>query len=146
MSKQENLSQQSRHSSSVWVPVIIGWMFLPGLGVGVTHALSERVAASRPLILRVGQPSEQVRSTFKDAGMKDVRPHVLPDAERIKIQASLDSLPPLNKDVLTKHLHHLAFVDGIPGEGTGLTYRAASKGQFDITLRASIIGDPSRHS
>jgi hypothetical protein len=80
-------------------------------------------------------------STFKDAGMKDVRPHVLTDAELIKVQASLDSLPSLNKDAFTKHLHQLAFVDGIPGEGTGLTSPAASKGQFDITLRASIIDE-----
>jgi hypothetical protein len=141
MSKQKNLFQQVRYSSSMWVLVILGLMYLPDLGLAATHAPSQGVAASRPLISRVGQPSEQVMSTFKDAGMKDVRPHVLTDAERIKVQASLDSLPPLNKDALTKHLHQLAFVDGIPGEGTGLTSPAASKGQFDITLRASIIDE-----
>jgi hypothetical protein len=141
MSKQKNLSQQLGHSNSVLVSGILGLMFLPGLGLAATHASSQEVAASRPLIVRVGQPSEQVMSTFKDAGMKDVRPHVLTDAERIKVQASLDSLPPLNKGALTKHLHQLAFVDGIPGEGTGLTSPAASKGQFDITLRASIIDE-----
>lgn len=117
-------------------------MFLSGLGLAATQAPSQGVVAAGPLIDRVGQPSEQVMSAFKDAGMKDVRPHVLTDAERIKVQASLDSLPRLNKDALTKHLQQLAFVDGIPGEGTGLTSPAASKGQFDITLRASIIDEP----
>jgi hypothetical protein len=141
MAQQKNLFQQLRHSSLVLVSVRLGLTFLLSLVLVVTHALSQEVAASRPLNVRVGQPSEQVMSTFKDAGMKDVRPHVLTDAERIKVQASLDSLPPLNKDALTKHLNQLAFVDGIPGEGTGLTSPAVSKGQFDITLRSSIIDE-----
>jgi hypothetical protein len=120
---------------------VLGLMFLHGLGLAAAQAPSQGVVADGPLIDRLGQPPEQVMTAFKDAGMKDVRPHVLTDAERTKVQASLDSLPPLNKDALTKHLHQLAFVDGIPGEGTGLTSPAASKGQFDITLRASIIDE-----
>ncbi len=141
MSKRRNLFQQLRHSSSVLISLELSLIFLLGLRAIVTHALSREVAASRPLNVCVNQPSEQAMSIFKDAGLKDVRPHALTGAERIKVQAALDSLPPLNKEVLAKYLYQLAFVDGIPGEGTGLTSPAAGKGQFDITLRASVIGE-----
>jgi hypothetical protein len=93
------------------------------------------------LMARVGPPSQEAVDEFKKAGMEDVKPHALTAAERAKVEAALASLPALNRDVLEKKLHYLAFVDGIPGEGTGLTSPAGKTGQYDITLRASIVDE-----
>lgn len=93
------------------------------------------------LIERVGEPAQGDIETFKKAGMQDVTPHILTAEERIAVEAALASLPTLNKHVLEQHLHKLAFVDGIPGEGTGLTSPSAKTGLSDITLRASVINE-----
>jgi hypothetical protein len=94
------------------------------------------------LMSRVGPPSENAVDEFKKAGMENVKPHSLTAAERVKIENALASLPGLNRRVLKKKLHQLAFVDGIPGEGTGLTSQLANTGLYDITLRASILDEP----
>ena len=93
------------------------------------------------LIARVGAPSRLAMKEFKKAGMQGVTPHILTAEERSKVEAALASLPALNKRVLEKKLHSLAFVDGIPGEGTGLTSPEAKTGLYDITLRASIVDE-----
>ena len=94
------------------------------------------------LMARVGEPSRLAVDEFKKAGMQGVTPHSLTAEERTKIEAALGSLPALNKRVLEKKLHSLAFVDGIPGEGTGLTSPDEKTGLYDITLRASIVDEP----
>ena len=93
------------------------------------------------LMARVGRPSHSEIEEFRAAGMDSVRVHVLTEAERAKVEAALASLPPLHKDALLSHLHQLAFVDGIPGEGTGLTSPAVQNGMFDMTFRASLIDE-----
>jgi len=92
------------------------------------------------LMERVGQPSKSAIDEFKKAGMEG--PHVLTGAERARVEAALASLPTLNTHVLGKKLHFLAFVDGIPGEGTGLTSQDLKTGLYDITLRASVLDEP----
>ena len=99
-------------------------------------------AGVEALMARVGPPSQEAVEEFKKAGMEDVRPHTLTASERAKVEAALASLPSLNRQVLEKKLHYLAFVDGIPGEGTGLTSPAGKTGLYDITLRASIVDEP----
>ena len=100
------------------------------------------VAAGEGLMAHVGPPSQEAVDEFKSAGMENVRPHVLSAPERAKVEAALASLPILNRQVLEKKLHQLAFVEGIPGEGTGLTSPVANTGLYDITLRASILNEP----
>ena len=91
------------------------------------------------LMERVGEPAEDDITTFKKAGLQDVTPHILTGEERMA--PALASLPSLNKRVLQQNLNKLAFVDGIPGEGTGLTSPSARKGLSNITLRASVINE-----
>lgn len=95
-------------------------------------------AAAPALAGRIGAPSQDVIATFASAGMREVRAHVLSDAERARVEAALAALPALHRALLDKHLHRLAFVDGIPGHGSGLTSRLA-QGGYDITLRASLL-------
>ena len=90
---------------------------------------------------RVGPPSQSAIDEFKKAGMEGVRPHTLTAPERAKVATALASLPALNRHVLDKKLRYLAFVDGIPGEGTGLTGQIEKTGLYDITLRASIVNE-----
>ena len=90
---------------------------------------------------RIGQSSEGEINAFRNAGMEDVQPHTLTAVERAKVQAAIALLPSLNRDALNKHLHLLALVDGIPGEGTGLTSQDKQEGQYDMTFRASIIDE-----
>ena len=99
-------------------------------------------AGVEALIARVGPPSHLAIQEFKNAGMEAVIPHTLTASERAKVETALASLPLLTRHVLEKKLHSLAFVDGIPGEGTGLTSTVAKTGLYDITLRASILDEP----
>ena len=94
------------------------------------------------LMARVGPPSQEAVDEFKKAGMENVKPHTLTAAERGKVDRSIRSLPALSRRVLESRLRYLAFVDGIPGEGTGLTSPVAKTGLYDITLRSSIIDEP----
>lgn len=106
------------------------------------HSPPSERAEVEALMARVGAPSQRAIEEFKEAGMENVRAHTLTADERVKVEATLASLPALNRHVLEKKLHQLAFVDGIPGEGTGLTSPAAMAGFYDITLRASILREP----
>ena len=119
--------------------VVVGLALLPavravgqGSGQGDVGALMDRV----------GTPSAMAVDQFKQAGMEEVRGHALTAAEREQVRGVLASLPALNRRVLEKRLHSLAFVDGIPGEGTGLTSPFGKTGLYDITLRASILAEP----
>jgi hypothetical protein len=112
---------------------------VPAVGQGPARSEEGDVAT---LMGRVGAPSPMAVDEFKKAGMEEVRAHELTAAERAKVQNVLASLPELNRRVLDKRLHSLAFVDGIPGEGTGLTSPFGKTGLYDITLRASILDEP----
>lgn len=93
------------------------------------------------LMERVGAPSALAMETFQKAGMLEVQPHALTKDEQLKIENALVALPSLHKRVLLDKLDRIAFVDGIPGEGTGLTSPGEHPGHFDITLRASLINE-----
>lgn len=122
-------------------------ILIAALGIALmplAHATQQNSPLSEPvgveaLMARIGPPSDEAVDEFKKAGMEDVRPHMLTAAERAKIEAVLVSLPTLNRRVLENDMHLLAFVDGIPGEGTGLTSQTAKTGFYEITLRASIL-------
>jgi hypothetical protein len=101
----------------------------------------EREESVARLMAQVGPPSSLAVEEFKRAGADQVRPHLLTAQERAKVEAALTSLPELHRRVLEKKLHSLAFVDGIPGEGTGLTSPDAKTGRYDITLRASLLDE-----
>jgi hypothetical protein len=82
---------------------------------------------------------EQLTDTLAAADYKlDRAPKAKLDEVSIDYQAALASLPTPNRQMFDKRLHSLAFVDGITGEGTGLTSPGANSGSYDITLRASI--------
>ncbi len=93
----------------------------------------------RDLLQRVSTPTAVDLHAFEESGMKGVRPHILSAGEQAKLGAALARLPALNLDALSTHLHRFGFVDGIPGEGTGLTGPAANRTQYDMTLRASLF-------
>jgi hypothetical protein len=102
---------------------------------------SQPTSETQGLMTRVGSPSHLALDEFRKAGMEDIKPHVLTAAERSKVESALSSLPALHQKVLFRRLHSLAFVDGVPGEGTGLTSPDATKGLYDITLRASLLDE-----
>jgi len=93
------------------------------------------------LMARVGPPSKLALRGYKLAGMQNAKPHILTDSERVEVAAAVASLPTLNREILERNLHHLAFVDGIPGQGTALTSPATKKGLYDITIRASVLSE-----
>jgi hypothetical protein len=112
---------------------------LAGSATAITAAT--RLADAAILLSRLAKPTDLAVSEFRKAGMQGVTSHMLTPEQRQKIKAALASLPDLNRHVLALRLHALAFVDGIPGEGTGLTSPAAQAGMYDITLRASVIDE-----
>ena len=121
---------------------MLGIALMPVANATQQDSPLNEAAGVKALMARVGPPSQEALDEFKNAGMEDVRPHLLTTPERAKVEAALASLPALNRQVLEKKLHYLAFVDGIPGEGTGLTSPVAKTGLYDITLRASILDEP----
>ncbi len=145
ISRVHNLFAFRQHSGWIRCQIVIMAMAAASMPLArATQQHSPPGAASgvESLMTRVGPPSQEAVDEFKKAGMEDVRPHSLTAPERAKVQAALASLPALNRHVLEKNLHYLAFVDGIPGEGTGLTSPVANSGLYDITLRASILDEP----
>jgi hypothetical protein len=89
--------------------------------IRVPEEVSQNRHITGSLINRIAPPPQHVVDTFVGAGMKEVRTHSLTDIERAKVENALASLPELHRKVLEEHLHTLGFLDGIPGEGTGLT-------------------------
>jgi hypothetical protein len=121
------------------------WALITVMSVGlmpVARAAQSQGTGVAVLMERVGAPSKEAVDEFKKAGMEDVTPHVLTAGERAKVESALASLPALNRRALEKRLRYLAFVDGIPGEGTGLTSPVEKTAMYDITLRTSIIDEP----
>lgn len=120
------------------------WAFVLGLAVA-TIPDSGSTANGLPnyspqsIIAKLGAPSEEAKKKFADAGMRSVHAHTLTLTERVDVERAIASLPVLHRQVLSEHLHSLSFVDGIPGEGTGLTSRNGTSDSYDITLRASLI-------
>ena len=119
----------------------LGIALMPLANATQKDSPQNEAAGVEVLMARVAPPSQEAVDAFKKAGMEDIRPHMLTASERARVEAVLASLPSLNRHVLEKKLHHLAFVDGIPGEGTGLTSSVAKTGLYDITLRASILDE-----
>jgi hypothetical protein len=119
---------------------LFGLIELAGTGSGQDLSPSAANQATS-LMNRVTSPSQQAVDVFVTAGMKEVKAHFLTEIERSKVERALASLPELNRRVLQGHLHTLGFVDGIPGNGTGLTSPSDKPGPYDITLRASIIDE-----
>ena len=110
------------------------------------HAMQQgsaqsETAVTEALMARVGQPSAEAARVFIGSGMTNVRAHVLTVSELLMVKAVLSSLPALNRQVLEENLHSIAFVDGIPGDGTGLTSPFGTTKLYDITLRASILNE-----
>lgn len=97
--------------------------------------------AADPLARRLAAPPPRAIERFAEAGMRDVRPHVLTPSERQRVETALASLPVFYRAVLERRLHRLSFVDGMAGQGSGLTSPAGPGGQFDLTLRASLIDE-----
>jgi hypothetical protein len=91
------------------------------------------------IMAKLGAPSVKAQERFADAGMKGVHAHGLTESERVTIEKAIESLPELHRQVLSERLRSLSFVDGVPGEGTGLTSRSEDGQSYDITLRASLI-------
>lgn len=108
----------------------------PRPGYGEAHDRSEQVNS---LMQRISAPTATHMRAFTESGMTGVRPHTLTAEEQAKLRAALERLPALNLEALSSHLHQFAFVDGIPGEGTGLTGPAKDITQFDMTFRASLF-------
>ena len=109
------------------------------LAVAAAALLITGQAGAQGLAGRVAPPEKEVMAIFEEAGMREVRPHILTPAERIRVDAALAALPALHRGILEKKLRRLSFVDGIPVHGTGLTSKVGDAGQFDITLRASLL-------
>lgn len=99
------------------------------------------VPRQAPLANKLAAPEADVIAVFEAAGMRDIRPHALTPVELRKVEKALAALPPLHRMVLGTKLRHLSFVDGFPGSGSGLTSKVGSTGQFDITLRASLLDE-----
>lgn len=98
--------------------------------------------ADTPLRARVAPPDEAIVQAYAEAGAADAKPHQLTDREWAAVEAALDALPRLHRDILRRHLVHLSFIDAPQSAGTALTRRLDAKGGeplFDITLRADVL-------
>lgn len=119
---------------SIWFVVAVSAVFASEISLPIDDK-------TKVLLGRIGPPSQKVIQEFEKAGMVHVRNHEITQAERLKIGSVLASLPEVYRDILVEHLDRLSFLDGIPGEGTGLTAPADKDGDYTITFRASIIDE-----
>ena len=98
------------------------------------------------ILSKIGPPSQSTLNTFIDSGMQAPTDHHLTSTEIAELRAAITRLPRLYQRVLAQHLRHLSVVDGIPGEGTGLTAPADKfRRLYDITFRASLLIETLSH-
>lgn len=93
---------------------------------------------------RIGRPDPAIVEIFSGAGATAISAHELTPEELTIVNRALARLPRLHRDVLERHLRRLSFLDLQPGSGSALTSRAGleeTSSQFDITLRASLLGE-----
>lgn len=96
--------------------------------------------ASAAILSRIGPPSEKVLAVFVESGMKAPTDHPLTAGEKSQLKAAIAHLPPVYQSALVQHLRRLSFVDGIPGEGTGLTGSFDNpEHRYDVTFRAGVF-------
>lgn len=91
---------------------------------------------------RVAPPSERILSIYVESGAGDVKTHQLTDKEWVAVDAAIDALPRLHRQILQQHLRHISFVDTASGAGNALTSiveTECGKGLYDITLRAGLL-------
>jgi len=119
---------------SIWFVVVVSAVFASEISLPIDEK-------TKALLGRIGPPSPKVIREFEQAGMREVRNHEITQEERAKIGYALASLPELHREILLEHLDRLSFLDGIPGEGTGLTAPGEQGGHYTITFRASIIDE-----
>lgn len=99
----------------------------------------QKLDTSTSLMDRIGATRPELLADFREAGMSPTQ-HQLTAAEREKVSAAFNALPPLHQRILKEHLINISFLDGMPN--TALT--APIKGSdphllFDMTIRAATI-------
>lgn len=100
-------------------------------GLNATTALKDRVT----------QTPEDVLKKFRDAGMSPTE-HVLTDAEREKIAAAFNLLPPLHQRILKERLKSISFLDNMPNTALTSSFNYEEKYNiYHITFRAGILNE-----
>lgn len=120
---------------------IVASFATPVVTYGQIASRGVAIPSSEGLLQRLAPPTAATIRRFAAAGMASVRPHTLTTRERMIVSKALESLPEVHRRVLSSHLRRLSFVDGISGEGTGLTARVDKSDMYDVTLRADLIGE-----
>ncbi|WP_443969735.1 hypothetical protein [Sphingobium sp. CR28] len=96
---------------------------------------------AKPLIERIGPPSAEALSSYRNAGHSEAQTHRLTQSEKARLDRALSKLPALHREILRHHLRSISFIDVSGGGGSGLTSRI-DDGEFaifDFTLRAGIL-------
>ncbi|QEH39086.1 hypothetical protein OJF2_76980 [Aquisphaera giovannonii] len=95
-----------------------------------------------PLASRVGATPASVLKMFDEAGAPAPRAHELTEAERRKLRAAFEALPPLHRRILGERLRTVSFLDGMPNTALTSAVNADEPYRlFDITIRAGILGE-----
>jgi hypothetical protein len=100
------------------------------------HGLDPKI----PLESRVATTPASVLSQLREADQPAPQEHVLIAAQRLQLNAAIQSLPPLHRRILGARLRVLSFLDGMPN--TALTSTVNPKESFrlfDITVNARIL-------
>ena len=96
------------------------------------------------LLNRIAPADPEIVEIFGGTGASDISDHQLTPFEGALLREVLRELPQLHRGILQRHLRKLSFLDLEPGSGSALTRLVETDGgpaQFDITLKASLLGD-----
>ena len=89
---------------------------------------------------RIGQTSETVLKSFKNAWHVTPTAYTLSDEERRQLSEAFAALPPLHQRVLRERLRSISFVEGIPNSGLTYTIESSKSDRvFDIVIRAGVL-------
>jgi hypothetical protein len=96
--------------------------------------------ATTPLESRVKSAPASVLKLFTESGRPAPKVHTLTEAERAKVNFAIQSLPSLQRRILTERLRGLSFLDGMPNTALTSTVNADESFRlYDITVNARIL-------
>ena len=142
-------ARATRQVSANCLPVIVAWFGIVNAAAGgqPAHPSEASKAYGRhgldpasPLESRVKDAPDSVLAQFGSPGRPAPTVHPLSDAERVKLKAAIDSLPPLHRRVLPRRLRAIHFLDGMPVAAQISTVDPDGPFRlFDVTINAAVL-------
>jgi hypothetical protein len=121
--------------------VVIGQTNTPASAVPLVRSIrSFPFDPATPLDSRIQAPTPEIIEIFERSGQAVPTNHILTEDERRKVSAAFEALPPVHRQILSKHLRAVMFVDGLTASAITTTINRGDPNPLvDIAIRATVL-------